>query len=295
MTECPVAGQDRKISVHPAIAAAAARLRAAGVASPRTDAELVAAHVLGVARGRLLLVDSFTGDQAAEFEALVDRRARREPLQHVLGSAYAGGIDLAVGPGVFVPRPETDLLIAWGLARRPPPEPVVVDLCSGSGAIALAVAAAWPAARVYAVERDEAALAWLRRNAGTRATAGDRPIEILAGDATDPVLTGDLDGRVDLVLCNPPYVPDGSPLPVEVSDFDPAVAVFGGPDGLDVVRGVVARAAALLAPGGWVGVEHDDSHETAVVTLLTDAGLCDAALHRDLAGRPRFSTAHAAP
>lgn len=288
--------QDRGIgSVRAAILAAAARLREAGVPSPRTDAELLAAYALGVGRGRLLLVDAFSEGQAAGFAALVDRRARREPLQHLLGSAYAGGIDLAVGPGVFVPRPETDLLIAWGLACRLPPDPLVVDLCSGSGAIALAVAAARPAARVYAVERDPAALVWLRRNADARAAAGDRSIEILAGDATDPALTGALDGRVDLLLCNPPYVPDGSPVPVEVSDFDPPVAVFGGPDGLDVVRGVVARAAVLLAPGGRVGIEHDDSHETAVVSLLAGAGLRDPALHRDLAGRPRFSTAHAAP
>ena len=277
--------------VRTTVAAAAARLGAAGVASARNDAELLAAHALGVPRGRLLLVDAFTEAQLADYEALITSRARRVPLQHLVGTVVAGGVELAVGPGVFIPRPETDLLIAWGLTRRLPAEAVVVDLCSGSGAVALAVAHARPAADVYAVEQDPAALEWLRRNAATRAAAGDRPIEVLAGDATDPAVTATLDGQVDLVLCNPPYVPEGTSVPEEVSRFDPAAAVFGGPDGLAVIRGVVARAAELLAPGGWVGIEHDDTHELAVVALLAAAGLAGPELHRDLAERPRFSTA----
>jgi release factor glutamine methyltransferase len=273
------------------LAEATSRLAAAGVASPRNDAELLAAHVLGLPRGRLLLVDAFTPDEAAAFAALLDRRVLREPLQHLLGTVAFGAIELAVGPGGFVPRPETELLVAWALALDGPPS-LVLDLCSGTGAIALAVAHAWPAAHVVAVERDAAALGWLRRNASARVDAGDRPVEVVAGDVTVASVTAAWHGRVDLVLCNPPYVPAGCDVPTEVAVHDPAVAVFGGPSGLDVIIPVVGRAAALLRPGGRVGIEHDDSHGRAVVDLFdADGAFTAATLHHDLAGRPRFSTA----
>jgi len=289
--------------VRPAIAEATARLAAASVASPRTDAELLAAFVLGVPRGRLVLADDFTGAQAAAFAALVGRRAAREPLQHLTGSVHFGGVDLAVGPGVFIPRPETELLVDWATkirdlgAKRPPSEitdlgagAVVLDLGSGSGAIALAMAHAWPDARVVAVEQSPAALAWLRRNAAARKEAGDTPITVVEGDATDLATTAAWRGRVDLLLSNPPYVPDATPVPPEVADHDPAAAVFGGPDGLDVIRRIVTLGLDLLRPGGRVAIEHDDTHATAVVDLLAGR-YTDAAMHRDLAGRPRFSTA----
>lgn len=272
-----------------AITAAAARLAAAGIETPRTDSELLAAHALGVPRGRLLLFDDFTEAQRAAFDALVAARERRVPLQHLTGTVAAGAVDVAVGPGVFVPRPETELLVAWGMSRELPGAPLVVDLCSGSGVIALAVAAARPGARVIAVERDDRALGWLRRN-----TAGTE-IEIIAGDVTDPATTAALDGRVDLVLCNPPYVPAGTPVPPEVADHDPPEAVFAGPDGLDVIRPVIARSAALLRTGGWVGIEHDEAHGAAVAGLYAAAGGFTAIeVHPDLAGRPRFSTARRA-
>ncbi|HEU4426957.1 MAG TPA: peptide chain release factor N(5)-glutamine methyltransferase [Pilimelia sp.] len=284
------------------LARAAQRLGAAGVESPRTDAELLAAHVLGVDRARLVLAAGFDAGQAARFEELVTARARRIPVQHLLGRAAFRHLDLAVGPGVFVPRPETELLAGWGIeVAKAFTQPVVVDLCSGSGAIALAVAQELPHARVYAVERDPEALAWLRRNAAERAEAGDRPIEVAAADVTElgaarafgGAMGGALaalTGRVDVVLCNPPYVPDGAAVPPEVADHDPAAAVFGGPDGLAVIRPVVALAAILLRPGGAVGIEHDDSHTAAVVALLRNA-FTGIETHLDLAGRPRFATA----
>ncbi|WP_432955378.1 peptide chain release factor N(5)-glutamine methyltransferase [Micromonospora haikouensis] len=275
-----------------AVARAARVLAAAGIDAPRAEAELLAAHVLGVPRGRLALADGLTPDQLDRYDALVARRADREPLQHLTGSAAFRHLELAVGPGVFVPRPETELLAGWGVDQARAGSALVVDLCSGSGAIALAVAQEAPAARVVAVERSPAALAWLRRNAADRAAAGDRPVEVVAADVTDPGLLGDLEGRVDVLLCNPPYVPRAVEVPPEVAAHDPDEAVFGGADGLDVIRPVLARAARLLRPGGVLGVEHDDTHGAAVPALLVADGRYEAVEeHRDLAGRPRFATA----
>ncbi|MFI7218435.1 peptide chain release factor N(5)-glutamine methyltransferase [Micromonospora maritima] len=275
------------------VARAARALAAAGVEAPRAEAEQLAAYVLEVPRGRLALADGFGPAQRDRLDALVARRVAREPLQHLVGAAGFRHLELAVGPGVFVPRPETELLAGWGIdhARRLA-APLVVDLCSGSGAIALAVAQEVPAARVVAVERSPAALSWLRRNAAARADAGDRLVEVVAADVTDPGLLADLVGRVDVLLCNPPYVPRSVVVPPEVADHDPDEAVFGGADGLDVIRPVVARAAALLRPGGAIGVEHDDTHATVVPALLAGDGRYErVAEHRDLAGRPRWATA----
>ncbi|MFI7573635.1 peptide chain release factor N(5)-glutamine methyltransferase [Micromonospora sp. NPDC049497] len=265
----------------------------AGVEAPRVEAEMLAAYVLGVSRGHLAIADGFTDGQRERFDALVARRARREPLQHLTGSAGFRHLELAVGPGVFVPRPETELLAGWGIAEAArTAEPLVVDLCSGSGAIALSVAHELPGARVVAVERSAAALRWLRRNAADRAAAGDRPIEVVEADVTVPDLLADLVGRVDVLLCNPPYVPDEVAVPPEVERHDPASAVFGGADGLAVIRPVVARAAELLRPGGVLGVEHDDTHGTVVPALLAaDGRYAGVTGHEDLTGRPRFATA----
>jgi release factor glutamine methyltransferase len=183
------------------------------------------------------------------------------------------------------------LLVGWGLDRLGA-DAVVVDLCGGSGAIALSVAYECPQATVYAVEQDPAACDWLRRNADARAAAGDRPIRVVAGDAADPAILSTLDGRVDLVLCNPPYVPTTTDVAPEVDRHDPRVAVFSGADGLELIRLLVGRVAALLRPGGWFGVEHDDGHGVAVPALLSgDGRYGEIADHLDLAGRPRFATA----
>ena len=277
----------------PAVARAARLLADAGVEGARGEAELLAAYVLGVPRGRLALADGFTAEQRDRFDTLVARRADREPLQHITGSAPFRHLELAVGPGVFVPRPETELLAGWGVEQaRRGGMPLVVDLCSGSGAIAFAVAQEVPTARVVAVEGSPEALAWLRRNATDRAAAGDRPVEVVGADVTAPDLLADLAGRVDVLLCNPPYVPEDVVVPPEVGRHDPAQAVFGGADGLAVIRPVVARAAVLLRPGGVLGIEHDDTHGEAVPRLLAEDGrYASIADHADLAGRPRFATA----
>jgi release factor glutamine methyltransferase len=273
------------------LAVATDRLRAAGVDSPRNDAEVLAAHVLGCRRGALLLAE-IDPERARRYAELVDERARRVPLQHLTGVAGFRHLDLAVGPGVFVPRPETEQLAGWGLSVLDGGAPVVVDLCAGSGALALAVANEWPGARVYAVERSAYAVAWANRNAEHQASRGDTPITLVHGDATDPEVLRELDGTVDLVLTNPPYVPDGSTVAPEVAEHDPPEALWGGPDGLDVVRALVRRAAALLRPGGHLGIEHADSQGTAVPRVVRQAGgWTGIEDHRDLAGRDRFTTA----
>ena len=265
----------------------------AGVASPRVDAELLAAHVVGVPRGRLPMVPLVDPPVVEALRVLVYRRAKRVPLQHLTGTAAIGAIDVAVGPGVFIPRPETEVLLAWGLAAlEGTAQPLVIDLCTGSGALALALAHARPDAHVHAVERDPVALSWARRNADTRVAAGDTPVALYAGDIADPGLLSALDGMAHLVLCNPPYVPVGTPLPPEVALHDPPAAVFAGHDGLAVIPDVVRTGTRLLCEGGRIAIEHDDSHAVAVPALLAARRvLTDVADHVDLTGRPRFATA----
>ena len=223
----------------------------------------------------------------------MEERAGRVPLQHLTGRAPFRHLELAVGPGVFVPRPETEQLAGWALDRLAGiGEPVVVDLGSGSGALALALAQEHPGARVTAVERDPGALEWTRHNAAARRAAGDTPVTVVHGDMTDPGLLADLDGVVDLVVSNPPYVPDGARVPREVADHDPPLALWGGPDGLDVVRGLLGTAARLLRPGGALGIEHADQQGTALPAVVRAHGRwSDVEDHVDLAGRPRYTTA----
>ncbi|HLU56519.1 MAG TPA: peptide chain release factor N(5)-glutamine methyltransferase [Pseudonocardia sp.] len=269
----------------------------AGVASPRADAELLAAHVVGVDRGKLMMHPLVDPPVLEALRELVERRAKREPLQHLLGTAVLGPVEVAVGPGVFTPRPETELLLEWGLREIADiAAPVVVDLCTGSGALALAVAAKRPDAVVHAVELDPDALTWAHRNVAAHVAAGGTPVTLHAADVRAPDLLVELETRVDLVLCNPPYVPDGTPLPPEVAGWDPPTAVYGGPDGLEVIRAVVSAAAALLRYGGALAVEHDDTHGEAVPALLRRRRvLTDVEEHLDLAGRPRFATARRRP
>ncbi len=270
--------------------AAADVLRQAGVASPDRDAELLLAHVLDIPLGRLALVDDVSPEQRARYDALVTRRAAREPLQHLTGTAAFRHVELLVGPGVFVPRPETELLAGWALdALEGLEAPVVVDLCTGSGAIARAVADEAPGADVHAVELDEGAYVWAERNlAGTG-------VDLRHGDFATAF--DDLVGTVDVVVCNPPYIPleAWESVAAEARDHDPHLALFSGDDGLDAIRVLAVRAAALLRPGGVLGFEHADVQGDAAPAVLRAAGRwAEVADHRDLAGRPRFTTARLA-
>ena len=275
-----------------AIQDAAVLLAAAGVESPRWDAEQLAAHVLGVSRTSLPVVPNLDAAQQTAYAELVVRRASREPLQYIVGSVGFRYIELAVGPGVFVPRPETEDVAGAAIdaARVTGGTPLVVDLCTGSGAIALSVAHEVPAATVHAVELDESALAWLRRNAEARERAGDKPVALHQGDVAHAL--PELDGTVDVVVSNPPYVAEDEidAVHAEVRDHDPRLALVAGADGLDVIRGVERTAARLLKPGGRIVVEHSDRQgESASAVFGT--GWADVADHRDLAGRPRYVTA----
>lgn len=272
----------------PQVRAAAERLAGAGVASPRYDAEELAAHVLGVARSRLALVDRLPAAAAGRYAELVEQRAARVPLQHLTGVAGFRRLELAVGPGVFVPRPETEVLVDWALARLAPGA-VVVDLCAGSGAVALAVADEAPGVTVHAVELEEHALAWAARNV----EATGLPVTLHRGDVADPALLAPLAGTVDLVTANPPYIPVGATVEREVAEHDPPAALWGGEDGLDVVRAVERAAARLLRPGGFVAVEHADLQGTSVPAVF--ARWDDVEDHPDLVGRPRFTTARRPP
>lgn len=268
-----------------AIDCAAAQLAAAGIDSARHDAEQLAAHLAGTERGRLTLIESIDDDFLRRYHDAVAARSRRVPLQHLVGTVAFGPATLHVGPGVFTPRPETEALLAWATAR-PLPAPVVIDLCTGSGALAIALARHWPGARVIGVDDSDDALDYARRN------AADTAVELIRADVTTPNLLAELDGGVDLVVSNPPYVPDGSPVEPEVAQHDPAHAVFGGPDGMAVIPAVVALAGRWLRPGGSFAVEHDDTTSAQTVESIRGTGLFDdIQARRDLAGRPRFVTA----
>ena len=269
------------------------RLADAGVASARHDAQELLLHASGLSRAQLLTLDAAAQVPGADaYRALVDERAARVPLQHLTGKAYFRHLELAVGPGVFSPRPETELLAGEAVeqARRllsRGTAPVVVDLGTGSGAIAAAVATEARGARVLAVEKGPDAHAWAARNVeGTG-------VELRLGDLADAF--ADLDGQVDVVVSNPPYIPpDAVPVDPEVRDHDPELALYGGgEDGLDAVRAVERTARRLLRPGGLLLIEHADTQgESAPAVLRATAAWRDVTDLPDLTGRPRYVRAH---
>lgn len=296
----------------------------AGVGSPQADAEALLAHALGVDRSelrRLVVLGREVPDHVAGvFSGLVARRAAREPLQHLTGVAPFRHLELAVGPGVFVPRPETEEVaqVAIDEAIRVTGErdgAVVVDLCTGTGAIALSVATEVPGARVHAVELDKDAHAWAERNVdalsaaaagldpgATPETPPERIVRLVKGDART-ALYG-LDGTADVVVSNPPYVPsDAVPVDPEVAEHDPAVALYGlGPDGLEVPRGITAAAARLLRPGGLYVMEHAEVQAEAAREMVAAARDADGRpvfgepeTRKDLTGRPRMVVARRLP
>jgi release factor glutamine methyltransferase len=268
---------------------ASAVLRDAGVASPERDADLLLAHVLGVGLGRLPLVDDLDLAQRETYDALVARRAAREPLQHLTGTAAFRHVELSVGPGVFVPRPETELLAGWAIEQALALDgaPVVVDLCTGSGAVAAAVKDEVPHADVHAVELSPEAFGYAQANL--------TGVDLRLGDAFEAF--DDLAGAVDVVVCNPPYIPleAWESVAVEARDHDPHLALFSGQDGLDAMRLLERRAALLLRPGGVVGAEHADVQGTSAPAVFSATGRwSEVRDHDDLAGRARYVTARLA-
>lgn len=267
----------------------------AGVPTPEADADLLIGHVLGMSRGQVqakaLIGAPVDAEQVMTITEYVERRATREPVQHITGVAPFRTLELAVGPGVFVPRPETELVVQFAidaLAAVPSPSPLAVDLGSGSGAIALAMAVEVPHAHVVAVENSAPAFVWTTRNVRRY---GDDRVRLVFADLADAV--PELNGTVDVVASNPPYIPVGAiPRDPEVRLFDPEHALYSGADGLDAVRALVGTAHRLLRPGGTLVIEHGELQAEAIAALVRAGGFTAVASHRDLLGRDRATTAH---
>ncbi|WP_300345130.1 peptide chain release factor N(5)-glutamine methyltransferase [Nesterenkonia sp.] len=294
---------------------AAQALAEAGVSSPRADAELLAGHVLGMRRGQLQARAAAGAElpEAAQqkLRALISERARRIPLQHLTGEAPFRTLSLRVGPGVFIPRPETEQVVQYALdrlaqlRRRGVTRPRVIDLGTGSGAIAAAVAAEHPDADVHAVELSAEAAAWAELNfqnlpEGSAAVTLHRadlrqvPDLLAAGELSSPTGAADPSGGFDVVISNPPYIPPGSePTEVEVAEHDPQLALYGGgDDGLELPRAAVETAAAVLVDGGWFILEHAEVQADALARICTaHPQLADVTSHQDLSGRPRATSA----
>lgn len=268
------------------------RLSRAGIDSASVESAQMLAHVLGVPRNRLLLQDHLEEEHRITFERLMAQRLNRVPLQHLLGKAPFRYLELAVGPGVFIPRPETELVAEAAIRHlRACDNPRAFDLCAGSGAIALSMATEVPGAQITAVELSEDALPWITRNIKDMAT--DMPVALIAADATDLSNPQILEaaGTCDVVTCNPPYIPTNMvPRDPEVRDHEPSVALYGGPDGLDVVRGIVMTAGLLLKRGGLLVIEHADvqgpeSGNGGVVAVVREA-VVPAGMSEYIAGVP---------
>lgn len=316
-----------RASVRDVLFDAEHRLAAVGVPSPSFDAGEIVASALGTTRSRLFLQDPVSDEQKVRIEQLLARRLSRVPLQHLLGSAAFRRIEVEVGPGVFIPRPETELVAEAAireLSQLAPRERVGVDLCAGSGVLALSLGIEVDGSAIHAVEVSDDAIDWTRRNVaaheGQLTHHGSR-VKVHHHDATtvadDAAPLANLVGKVSVVVANPPYIPLGMvPREPEVRDHEPSIALYGGEDGLDVIRGVVAAAALLLRPGGLLVVEHADVQGTSsgdrgvpalVEGLAADAALAartglvegqpvfvDVADRIDLNGLPRFTLARRA-
>ncbi|PJJ43487.1 release factor glutamine methyltransferase [Glutamicibacter mysorens] len=273
---------------------AIAALADAGVPSPGVDADLLLCHVLGIDRAQLKLRelrgDGLQPAHREQFTELVAARRTRIPLQHLTGVAYFRYLELKVGPGVFTPRPETETMVQLGLdflAAHGIGSPRCIDLCSGSGAIAAALASEVPAASVWAVELSDDAIGY------TRANCEPHGVTVLHQDATQ--VPAQLDATMDLVISNPPYIPPNAvPREVEVREHDPEMALYGlGEDGLQVPRAVTAQALKLLRPGGWYVMEHAEVQRESAAAMLREAGFTQVAGHQDLTGRARATSGYA--
>ncbi|WP_181158600.1 peptide chain release factor N(5)-glutamine methyltransferase [Leucobacter massiliensis] len=285
-----------RATVPDVLAQLEAVLRDGGIEDPQTEAQLILGHVLGVSRGRVqalaVLGEGLAEEARQQAVGLAESRAQRIPLQHLTGRAAFRSLELSVGPGVFVPRPETEIVAQFAidaLQAVAHPAPLAVDLCTGSGAIALALAHEVPTARVWAVERSREAHAWAERNV---AEWGGGRVTLLLGDARDPEPLAPLRGTVDVLVSNPPYVPAGMvPRDPEVRDHDPALALYSGEDGLELIRHISRAGLPLVRPGGSLVLEHAETQGAAIRRLLTADGWRAAATHPDLTGRDRVTTA----
>ena len=268
-----------------------AQIEAAGYSS--VDAEILFAHLLGLTRMELhnpIALERALAEISDEsaivdgYAQLVQRRCNHEPVQYLTGTAGFRNLDLAVGPGVLVPRPETEGLVEEVLkhiANLPGPVSVI-DLGAGSGAMAISIATEAPNTHVIAVEKSPEAIEWLKQNVAFY----DESIRIVQGDVADV-----LDGvKCDVVVANPPYVPDSQPLPRDVATFEPAIALFGGSDGLELPKRFIAAAARLLKAGGLLAIEHTETQGESIANLLS-TDFTQISLHLDLTGRPRWTSA----
>ncbi|MDO5287006.1 MAG: peptide chain release factor N(5)-glutamine methyltransferase [Actinomycetia bacterium] len=263
-----------------------ARAALAASTSPDAEARTLVGYALGTDPSRLALVGPLDEDSCARLDEAVARRVAGEPVQHITGVAYFRRTEVRVGPGVFVPRPETEAMTGWCLeqlaGRR---DAVVVELCAGSGAVSKAIAQEHPGLQQVAVEVSPDAVAYLLDNLdGTG-------VEVVEADMAEAL--PELNGRVDLVVCNPPYVPltAWESVPADVRDHDPQLAVFSGDDGLDALRVLAGAAARLLRPGGLLAAEHAEVQHEAVVELYARHGSYTSVRdHRDLTDRWRYLT-----
>lgn len=273
-----------------ALQLATAKLAAAGVPSPKVDAEILAAHLSGKTLGEIRAAVLLNAPVPAGFAELVAERAQRIPLQHLTGVAYFRHLELAVGPGVFIPRPESEgvaqLAIDFLAAHIELTAPLVVDLGTGSGALAAAIASEVPRSRVFAVELSDLAHAWAARNLAHYGAQ----VELRMGDLRSAF--EELNGLADVVLSNPPYIPDEAiPNEPEVAEHDPEIALYGGgADGLELPRAALASSVRLLKPGGLFVMEHAEVQAAAMVRLFENAGLSYVEGHLDLTGKERATS-----
>lgn len=304
--------EDRTIggrtSVRDVLFDAEHRLAIVGVPSPNVDAGEIVAFALGTTRSHLFLQDAVTDEQKVRIEQLLARRLSRVPLQHLIGSAGFRRIEVAVGPGVFIPRPETELITEAGIRElndRPAGHRIAVDLCAGSGAIGISLGVECAGSEVYAVELSDDALPWIRRNVSAHAerlaSVGSR-VEVIHDDATTVADAGHplarLAGRAAVIVTNPPYIPESMiPKDPEVRDHEPSMALYGGADGMDVIRGVLRTASILLRPGGLLAIEHADVQGAAAGTAGVPGVVTDLRADDELSmmanvptGRPLFTS-----
>lgn len=273
--------------VADAVRRARTALAAAGTAAPDAEARTLVAHVADTTPSGLFTAPDLTDEDAGRLAALVASRAAGTPVQHLTGEAWFRRVRLAVGPGVFVPRPETEVMTGWCLdAVAGRERPRIVELCAGSGAISLAIADEFPGAEQWAVEVSASAVDYLRRNLALA------DVVVVEADIADAL--HDLDGTVDVVVANPPYIPleAWESIPADVRDYDPPLALFSGDDGLDATRVVADVAARLLRPGGVVASEHAEVQARSASAVFSGHGAFGQVRdHADLAGRSRFVTA----